>query len=106
MAAGAETGPNLAGRSSLGLDSGLAAHWQDLEAALSCDGPLERVTVNMISRAADALNLVVGLTGDTKTDAINRALQFYAYAELVVARGGAIYVQDSPRSEPQPLRFT
>lgn len=36
---------------------------------------LERVTVNLTSRSARALELVTGLTGDSKTDAINRAIQ-------------------------------
>jgi hypothetical protein len=55
-----------------------AGHW-----------PLERVTVNVTGRAARALDLTAELTGDTKTDALNRALQIYAYLEQVTARGGS-----------------
>jgi hypothetical protein len=35
-----------------------------------------------------ALGLAVELTGDTKTDIINRALQIYAYLEQVSAPAG------------------
>lgn len=50
--------------------------------------PLERVTVNLIARASRALQLVSDLTGDSKTDSINRAIQVYAYLEEINANGG------------------
>ncbi len=106
MAVGEATDLDLAGPRSVRPGSRLAARQHDLVSAISSDGPLERLTVNMIGCAADALNLVVHLTGDTKTDAVNRALQFYAYAELVMARGGTIYVQHSSHAGPEPLRFS
>ena len=45
------------------------------------------------------------LTGDSKTDSINRALQVYAYLEEVTAEGGAIYVRESADSEMQRLKM-
>lgn len=57
-------------------------------------GGLERVTVNLIPRASRALEQAVELTGDSKTDAINRALQVYAYLEQVWADGGAILAKN------------
>lgn len=68
-------------------------------------GPLERVTVNLIARASRALQRVSDLTGDTKTDSINRALQVYAYIEEVNANGGAIYVRETKDSELQLLKM-
>ena len=62
-------------------------------------GSLERVTVNLTSRSSRALELAAHLTGDTKTDTINRALQVYAYLEQVTPDGGAIYVRESAGSE-------
>lgn len=59
------------------------------------NGPLERVTVNMTGRASRALDLVTKLTGDTKTDTVNRALQIYAYLEQITASGGSIYVKEA-----------
>jgi hypothetical protein len=38
-------------------------------------GPLERITVNLIARASRALQKVSELTGDSKTDSINRELE-------------------------------
>jgi hypothetical protein len=69
------------------------------------NGPLERITVNLIARASRALQKVAELTGDTKTDSINRAIQIYAYLEEVSSRGGAIYVKESADSELERLKM-
>lgn len=68
-------------------------------------GPLERVTVNLTARAVLALEVVTGLTGDTKTDTINRALQVYAFLEQVAANGGAIYVGEDADSVVERLKI-
>jgi hypothetical protein len=39
------------------------------------------------------LQRVSDLTGDSKTDSINRAIQVYAYLEEINANGGDIYVR-------------
>lgn len=51
---------------------------------------LERVTFNMTPRAARALEIATQLTGDLKTDSINKAIQMYAYIQNVIADGGTI----------------
>ena len=68
-------------------------------------GSLERVTVNLTPRSFRALEQVVRLTGDTKTDTINRALQVYAYLEEVIHASGSIYVRPSPDAETERLRI-
>lgn len=68
-------------------------------------GPLERVTVNLTPRAARALELATELTGDTKTDTINRALQVYAFLEHVTANGGSIHARESADSELERLKI-
>jgi hypothetical protein len=68
-------------------------------------GSLERVTVNLTARASRALELATELTGDTKTDTINRALQIYAYLEQVTSHGGAIYVREQPSSELERVKI-
>jgi hypothetical protein len=68
-------------------------------------GPHERVTVNLTGRASRALESATEVTGDTKTDTINRALQVYAYLEEVGARGGSIYVRESADSELERLKI-
>ncbi|MFD7068265.1 hypothetical protein ACFV97_13660 [Streptomyces sp. NPDC059913] len=65
--------------------------------------PLERVTVNLTGRASKALERAVELTGDSKTDSINRALSVYAYIEQVLSEGGSIMVSETPDSPPQKL---
>jgi len=67
--------------------------------------PLERVTVNLAARASRALDQVVDLTGDSKTDAINRALQVYAYIEQVMHEGGSVLVQGKDDAAPQLLKI-
>lgn len=66
---------------------------------------LEKVTVNLIPRASRALRSASKLTGDSKTDTINRALQIYAYLEEINSQGGAIYVRESEDSEVRLLKM-
>jgi len=68
-------------------------------------GPLERVTVNLTARSSRALELATELTGDTKTDTINRALQIYAFLEQICARGGSIYARESADSELERIKI-
>lgn len=56
--------------------------------------PLTRLTVNLIPRASRALTLATEITEDSKTDVINRAIQFYAFAEHVIANGGEILIRE------------
>jgi hypothetical protein len=67
--------------------------------------PLERVTVNLIARASQALQRAVDATGDTKTDTINRAIQVYAYLAEVEANGGEISVRETKDSEVRILKM-
>lgn len=68
-------------------------------------GGLERVTVNLTPRSSAALELAVRLTGDTKTDTINRALQVYAYLEQVARNGGSVHVREAKGDEMERLKF-
>jgi hypothetical protein len=68
-------------------------------------GPLERVTVNLTSRSSRALDEAVQLTGDSKTDSLNRAIQIYAYIERVLQSGGSIHVRETSDSEPERLKI-
>ena len=67
--------------------------------------PLERVTVNLIPRAARALEQATDVTELSKTDVINRALQLYAFIEQVMHDGGAVFVQPAGASEPQQIKI-
>ncbi|MDQ2585985.1 hypothetical protein [Saccharothrix yanglingensis] len=67
-------------------------------------GSLERVTVNLTPRSSKALVDAITLTGDTKTDAINRALQIYAFLEGVWSAEGSVYVRQGADAELELLR--
>lgn len=64
---------------------------------------MERVTINLTPRGSGALKEAVSLTGDSKTDCVNRALLVYAYIEQVLANGGWITAQEAPEDEPVRL---
>jgi hypothetical protein len=70
-----------------------------------CGGLFERITVNLTSRASRALELATELTGDTRTDTVNRALQIYAYVEQVMASGGSIRVRAAAGVELDLLKY-
>jgi hypothetical protein len=63
------------------------------------------VTVNLVARASRALQRVVDITGDSKTDALNRAIQVYAYLEEIESNGGDIYVRTSRDGELQLVKM-
>lgn len=68
---------------------------------------LERTTVNLIRRAAQALKLSMQLSGSTKTVVINQDIQFGAYIRWVLAQpGGKVLVQEPGDRRPFPLRIT
>jgi hypothetical protein len=66
---------------------------------------LERITVNLTPRAYRALSKAVKLTGDSKTDTVNRALQLYAYLEEITQNGGSLYVRPADQDELEQVRF-
>ncbi|MEV4253912.1 hypothetical protein AB0J52_12185 [Spirillospora sp. NPDC049652] len=68
-------------------------------------GARERVTVNLTAKGAAALTELMRLTGDTKTDVINRALGVYAYLESVTQEGGKVYVREQDGSDLERVRF-
>jgi hypothetical protein len=61
--------------------------------------------VNLTARAALALDVATGLTGDTRTDTINRALQIYAFLKQVTARGRTIYIGEAADSEVERFKI-
>lgn len=60
---------------------------------------MERLTVNLTPRASASLAEAVRLSGDTETDALNRAVTIYAYFEQIRVNGGAVYVRPSVDEE-------
>jgi hypothetical protein len=68
-------------------------------------GSLKRITVNLIPRGWEALEQLEKLTGDSKTDIINRALQIYCYLLETTEGGGEVRVREPEDSEPQRVKI-
>ncbi|MDT0464835.1 hypothetical protein [Streptomyces gibsoniae] len=51
------------------------------------------------------MDQAVKLTGDSKTDTINRALQIYTHLEKVIQDGGTLYTRPAGRDELERLFF-
>jgi hypothetical protein len=66
---------------------------------------LERVTVNLTMRSVAAMDKLVDLTGDTKTETINKALQFYAHIQEFLDSGGALYMRDPDSDELERIKI-
>jgi len=66
---------------------------------------LERITVNLTPRSVAAMDQVVDLTGDTKTDTINKALQLYGYIQEFLSSGGTLYMRDPGSSELDRIKL-
>jgi hypothetical protein len=64
-----------------------------------------RVTVNLSIRASAALQRIVELTGDSKTEAINKALQAYGLIQQAQEDGGGAWLQNDAESKPVQTRF-
>jgi hypothetical protein len=86
------------------IDRGGTGHGPPAKHGSGGSGP-ERVTVNLIPRAAQALHEVSDLTGDSKTDSINRALQVYNYLMTITESGGEILVREPGDSDPRVLKM-
>jgi hypothetical protein len=56
------------------------------------DSKLTRLTVNLIPKAAEALDHVAALTRDSKTDSVNRAIQLYDYLMERQAKGETVHL--------------
>jgi len=68
-------------------------------------GAYERVTVNLTEKSSLALASTVELSGDSKTDSINKALQAYALFQSIQAGGGAIYLRERDGAELERIRL-
>jgi len=68
-------------------------------------GSLQRVTVNLTPRSWQALEAAIKRTGDSQTDAINRAIQVYSYLADITETGGMLYVRDAGSDELERLRI-
>lgn len=60
-----------------------------------------KITVNLIQRAWRALGQVCGLTGESKTDAINRSVLLYSFVQSMIHSGHVIKLVGPDGSEKE-----
>jgi hypothetical protein len=65
----------------------------------------EKVTVNLTSRSAEALARAMAITGESKTNVINKAVKVYAFIQEQIEAGGVLYVRDPDSNEAERLRI-
>lgn len=65
-------------------------------------GPFERVTVILTPASSTALTRATALTGDTRTDIINRAIQTYALMTGEVDGGSRVLIEHAEPTQPGP----
>ena len=75
-----------------------------LEGASAGTG-LVRVTVNLTPRSMNALERLSAGAGESKTDAINKALQVYAYLQEVIDQEAATLLIRHANGDVERLRF-
>ncbi|MBV9025554.1 MAG: hypothetical protein JO362_17580 [Streptomycetaceae bacterium] len=82
----------------------MSINWGTTAQGTQSTSPM-RITINFAPKAATALDQAVKLTGDTKSDTINRALQIYVYLEKVVQDGGTLYTRPADGDELERICF-
>jgi hypothetical protein len=78
---------------------------EDRSSVVSSSRGLERVTVNLTRRSVRALANLIGWTGHSGTDAVNRALQVYEFIRQVGENGGSVHVRRSRYAELERVTF-
>ncbi|MFI9253699.1 hypothetical protein [Streptomyces sp. NPDC053069] len=86
------------------------AHRQDTEGSQPAFTPpkperLTRATVNLTPKSVRAIKQAADLTGDTRTDIINRSVQIYGEIQQVLSNGGELYVRPEKDADLQQLRI-
>ena len=71
----------------------------------SSNQSLERLGVNLTPRSVRALEESIEISGDSKTDVVNRALQVYDFLMKTVSADGAVYIRSTEGAELERVRF-
>ncbi len=66
---------------------------------------LTRVTANFTPRAVVALNDASTITGDNKTDTLNKSVQIYAFLMKVTGEGKDVIIEDPKARTRERLQF-
>jgi hypothetical protein len=66
---------------------------------------IDRITVALVRKAGEDLQLLQDRTGLSKTDIVNRAISVYEFIESEVQAGNDVYVRDRKTGDYQLVRF-
>jgi hypothetical protein len=72
---------------------------------VSSDRTSERITVALISKAAEDLQRLQSATGLSKTDIVNRAISLYGFFQSQIDADNDFVVRDRKSGETQLVRF-
>ena len=61
--------------------------------------------MNLTARSSRALKEAAQLTGDTKTDTINKALQLWYHLRHLAGTGGAVYFRAAEGGDLERVHF-
>lgn len=71
----------------------------------SSNRPITKISANFIARAMEALDQAAELTGDSRTDVLNRSVQVYAYLCAQMEQGKLVVVEDPATGERERIVF-
>jgi hypothetical protein len=67
--------------------------------------PLTKLTVNITSKGTAALEEAAELNAESKTNAVNRAIQAYAFISRMMAEGWELVLRDPEGKREQRVQF-
>jgi hypothetical protein len=67
--------------------------------------PLTKLTVNITPRATAALDEAAEINAETKTNAVNRAIQAYAFLTRMMEEGWELVLKDPNGGREQRVQF-
>lgn len=77
----------------------------ETDAQSSTPPPHTKLTVNLTARSVAAMDEAAALSGDSKTDAVNRGLQLYAFVLRIMAEGKLLCVADDKGKVIEKIRL-
>lgn len=67
--------------------------------------PVDRITVTLVPRAGEGLQLLVARTGLSKTDLVNRAITLYEFIESKMQAGNDLILRNGKTGETEVIRL-
>ena len=82
-----------------------AADKKDVEDSGRPPAVVDRITVALVKKAGEDLQLLQDRTGLSKTDIVNRAISLYEFIDAQVQEGNDLLLRDRKTKETQLIRL-